>query len=90
MKALQEIAEPVRLNRPGGRDDDIWRETCLNMMDSAFSYALRADQFDDDDELIVRDWYKLRLAFLRFFVAMFREYKKYVITKKSKKTKSRK
>ena len=88
VKALQEIAEPVRLNRPGGGDDDIWRETCLNMMDSAFSYALRADQFDDDDELIVRDWYKLRLAFLRFFVAMFREYKKYVITKTSKKTKS--
>ena len=89
VKALQEIAEPVRLNRVGaGEDDVMWKETRLILMDSAFSFSLRADQFDDDNGMLERDWYKLRVAFLRFFVAMLREYKKYVVTKNQKKKKT--
>ena len=66
----------------------MWKETRLVLMDSAFSFSLRADQFDDDNGMLERDWYKLRVAFLRFFVAMLREYKKYVVTKNQKKKKS--
>ena len=88
VKALQEIAEPVRLNRVGAGDDVMWKETRLVLMDSAFSFSLRADQFDDDNGMLERDWYKLRVAFLRFFVAMLREYKKYVVTKNQKKKKT--
>ena len=36
VKALQEIAEPVRLNRVGAGDDVMWKETRLVLMDSAF------------------------------------------------------
>ena len=77
VKALETIAGPAQRNRGGG-DEDYWRTVCLANLDSAYSFAPSPDIFDDGKADEAQDWYKLRLAFLRFFVAMLRDYGKYV------------